>query len=362
MIQAMHLPHSVNGSQLVGAGRNHTDSRTPAPILPVSSRLLTYKYWMTTVINPSMALLQLPSELLLHILSHVGASFFYEDLHRLRVSKRWYSLTWLILARELHLDLRSLPRLLANEAAFERIRPHIGSVNLSLHFLDKTVPDEPSVDDKCIVEANSCLDQLVAPLRRCPQFKALSIVAALDLFGLSTGSIGRLLSVSPLTSLHIDIPSRMALWLGRPGYNDHTAHLCCCINALLPSLRRLSCRLHLICDKLLEPLPNDANGPLKLEELIINLTQPPFTDVGPSYPRNCAAILWPFEPTRKAIKRQATELVARLAKPRMVRVIEYGIRDTPQEIYAYDAITRRRTVLDLDAEWDAEGRAIADEA
>ncbi|KAK3299581.1 uncharacterized protein B0H64DRAFT_389071 [Chaetomium fimeti] len=306
-----------------------------------------------------MALLQLPSEVLLHMLDGVGASFFYKDIRRLHVSKRWYSLAWLIMAREVHLNLRTLPRLLENEEVFGRIRTHLSSVNLYLHFLGKTVRDDPSPDDKCVVEANSFLDQLVVPLRHCPQLKSLSIIAALGLFGLSTGSIGSLLSVCPLTSLHIDIPIRLALWRGRPGYNDHTAHLCRCINALLPSLRRLSCRLHLICDQLLEPLPDDANGPLKLEELIINLTQPSFTGQGRHHPRNCGSILAPFEPVQKAIENQAEALVARLNNPRMVRVIGYGV--LLQEIYAYDAITKRRTRLEPDAEWDAEGQVVADE-
>ncbi|EAQ90339.1 predicted protein [Chaetomium globosum CBS 148.51] len=307
-----------------------------------------------------MGLLQLPSEILLHILNHVGASFFHQDPSRLRVSKRWYSLAWLILAQDPHLSLQTLPRLLANEETFGRIQPHVGSVNLVLHFPDKTVRDCANVDDKRVVEANSHLDQLAVLLRHCPQLKALSLVAQVDFFGLSTGSIGSLLSASPLTSLHIDIPIRLALWRGRPGYNDHTAHLCCCINALLPSLRRLRCRMHLICGRLLEPLPDDANGPLKLEELIINFTQSPFTGPGRRDPRSCDSILAPFRPTQQVIEAQAEALAARLPNARMVRVIGYGPRKL-RGIYAYNAITKRREMLNFYTEWDASGTVLADE-
>lgn len=325
----------------------------------IASLFPTYEPRIVAIMAP-MTLLQLPSEILLHVLDHVGASFFHQDIHRLCVSKRWYSLAWLILAQDLHLSLQTLPRFLANEGSFERIRPHVGSANLLLHFLDKTVQDRANVDDQCIIEANSYLDQLADLLRQCPQLKALSITAQLGFFGLSTGSIGRLLSTCPLTSLHIDIPIRLALWRGRPGYNDNTAHLCCCINALLPSLRRLSCRLHLICGRLLEPLLDDANGPLNLEELIINFTQPPFTGPGRRDPRRCDSILAPFGPTQLVIEAQATALAARLPNPRMVRVIGYGPL-TASGIYAYDAITKRRELLDFDAEWDADGKVLADE-
>jgi len=307
-----------------------------------------------------LTLLQLPSEILLHILGHVGASFFRQDISRLCVSKRWYNLAWLIQAQDLHMTLQTLPQFLANDETFGRIRTRVASVNLVLHFLDKTIRDRANVDDKSVVEANSYLDQLAILLRSSPQLKTLSIIAQLDFFGLSTGSIGSLLSACPLTSLHIDIPIHLALWQGRPGYNDHTAHLCSIINSMLPSLRRLSCRMHLICGRLLEPLPDDANGPLKLEELIINFTQPPFSGPGRRDPRCCNSLLAPFGLTQPVIEAQATALAARLANPRMVRVIGYGPRSA-EGIYAYDAITKRRIFLDFDAEWDADGKGVADE-
>ncbi|KAH6637218.1 hypothetical protein F5144DRAFT_569932 [Chaetomium tenue] len=316
---------------------------------------------MIVAMMAPMTLLQLPSEILLHILDHVGASFFHQDTNRLRVSKRWYSLAWLILARDPHLSLQTLARLLANEEAFGRIQPHVGSVNLVLHFVDKTAPDRPNVNDKRVVEANSHLDQLAVLLRQCPQLKALSIVAQVNFFGLSTGSIGSLLSACPLTSLHINIPTRLALWRGRPGYNDHIAHLCCCINALLPSLRRLRCRMHLICDRLLEPLPDDTNGPLKLEELIINFTHSPFIGRGRWNPRSCDSILAPFTHTQHVVEAQAAALAARLPNPRMVRVIGHGSREL-RGIYAYNAITKRREIFNFHTEWDAPGTVVADKS
>lgn len=313
--------------------------------------------------GPLMApitLLQLPSEILLHILDHVGSRFFHHDIRRLHVSKRWYSLAWVIQAQDLHFTLQSLPRFFANDEMFARIQTHVVSVSLGLHFLDKTIRDRANVDDKYVVESNSSLDQLAVLLGQCPQLKALSIITQSDFYGLSTGSIGSLLSACPLTSLHIDIPIHLALWQSRPGYNDYTAHLCCIINSLLPSLRRLSCRMHLICGRLLEPLPDDANGPLKLEELIINFTQPPFSGPGRRDPRCCNSLLAPFGLTQPVIEAQATALAARLANPRMVRVIGYGPRSA-EGIYAYDAITKRRIFLDFDAEWDADGKGVADE-
>jgi hypothetical protein len=118
--------------------------------------------------------------------------------------------------------------------------------------------------------------------------------------------------------------------------------------------------MHLICGRLLEPLPDATNGPLKLEELIINFTQPPFSGPGRRDPRCCNSLLAPFGLTQLVIEAQATALAATLPNPRMVRVIGYGPRSS-KGIYAYDAITKRRLFLDFDAEWDAEGKQVADE-
>ncbi|KAK4154791.1 hypothetical protein C8A00DRAFT_32386 [Chaetomidium leptoderma] len=309
-----------------------------------------------------MALLQLPSELLFHILSLVGSPFFSQDARRLTVSKRWYQIAWLVTARELDITpqsgLLSLPRFLANEEVFGRVQTHLKSVKLSLEGFDADpraeLVDETNADleEEWIAQTDRHLEALATKLQRCPQLECLTLIAPLDVYYLEVGPFAKLLSMRHLTVLDVDMGGLCPV----NAFPDSETHLCRSINSRLPSLRRLRCRMYRICDTILMP-PEDGVS-LRLKEVIINLARTQHANgcsvrfpiyicaSPPGYPRS----------TRADIERRATALAARLETPRMVRVIDVVRGD----IHAFDAITGRRMVLAPGAEWDADGKTIVE--
>jgi hypothetical protein len=285
-----------------------------------------------------MALVQLPSELLLRILGYVGSQFFSQDVRRLAVSKRWYSIAWLILAEECHLTCRTLPRFLTNEEAFERTQTHLRSIDLLVAF---QAPShlELYFEEPWLAETNDRLTKLAVKLRRCPLLGRLHLVLSNNVFGLQPSSIPGLLSLPNLTTLELEVGYHSVIPV-----RDDRKHLCCCINALLPSLRRLRCRMISVCERLLEPLPTEQ--PLELEELILNLTDDEaIIFYGASdFPRRCLDDRnRDFSLVRDAVEAQATALAARMRNPRMVRIISYRERTAPSNVYAFDALSGRRS-------------------
>ena len=94
-----------------------------------------------------MPLLQLPAELLLLILNHVGREFFAQDPRRLAVSKQWHDLAWPVLVRDLRLTTASLVRFTADPALLARSQRHItllSSLSHPTHHLTTLTIDTAS--------------------------------------------------------------------------------------------------------------------------------------------------------------------------------------------------------------------------
>jgi hypothetical protein len=234
-----------------------------------------------------MALLQLPPELLLHVIGYLGPELFGQDIRRLTVSRTWYDFAWKVLVRDLRFTPQSLRRFIDDDAVLARSQPYVTTIQLYLGghgVLNHSQPPltgEPvpvSDDDEWAAELNSSLVKLVATLRRCPALRSLELKSrALDIQRrqyLTAQPLADLLSVRHLTSLVFDTAS---CHLNSP---DGT-HLCRSINTLLPSLRRPHCRMDMVCEALLELPPGDA--PLALEEIIVNLSISQLSDTYTSY-------------------------------------------------------------------------------
>lgn len=65
--------------------------------------------------------MQLPNELLLSILRHLGPEFFQEERQRLTVCKRWYTVARLVHYEALHISVNELPEILCSEGKDERL-------------------------------------------------------------------------------------------------------------------------------------------------------------------------------------------------------------------------------------------------
>lgn len=340
--------------------------------------------------------MQLPPELLLLIFGCLGTGFFREDLGRLTVSKQWWHLAWTVLVRHLQFDnLSSLEKFTKHEAVVAQSQPYINTVSLSIGFrqplhVNKThvtksrsrrrakkltilpeaelfgVASSKSTARKATVstnavgedgiknepsQLNSSLTTLAATLQGCHAMRSLKVEIQLPRAArpLVLGKpLVDLLSVPHLTSLHYDTGGCL---LAPTEYSG--THRCRSISAMLPSLRRLRCRMERMCEDLLAPPPGEA--PLALEEVIVYLTAPQCVhDV-----KSCRfPDVFYLRHIRELMEKQARALVARLANPRMVRVITHealpGVRG-PLMPYALDVIEGKRTKLRFNAEWDAEG-------
>ena len=306
-----------------------------------------------------MTLVELPAELLGQILRDVGSEFFFQDARRLTLSKRWYNAAWPVLTQDIKLSSTTLPLLLENRKALEQIGPHLNSISLHLKsFFDEyrarlqsDEADSSLLEEEWSTETNSRLDDLATVLQDCPRLHGLRVTASLETCNLAAAPLVRLLATPNLTSLDLDIAGYY-LVNGGTGFDDEP-HLCEIINALLPTLHRLRCRMYFLCEDILGPL-TVGDGPLKLEEVIINLTRADCVGRPGGFPRRCRTIFGdPFSVTEE-IEAGATELVARMSNPKMVRVISF--RPNSYKAYAFDAITGRRSwFTDLEGEWDAKG-------
>ncbi|KAI8629335.1 hypothetical protein F5Y19DRAFT_432287 [Xylariaceae sp. FL1651] len=326
-----------------------------------------------------MSLLQLPTELLLHILGYLGPEFFRQDITRLTISTRWYRLAWQLLVRDLQLTTRSLVRFTKDEAVLLRSHPFITTVQLSFYGFNDPKPltqiahhaKDPDDTDgitiyERILQLNSSLATLATMLHRCPCLRDLKIKAGPGDPQYLEHNLGRrgyllakplasLLSVHHLTSLELDTAGSYPL----SDAGDSGTHLCCSIGSLLPSLRRLRCRMDIICDALLKPAIQDT--PLNLEELIINLSLSELSDSVTSYryPRRCgSASVESTLQLRATIESQATKLSRQLSSPRMVRIISHELPSFA--IYGFDALTGQRVRLKPGMQWDADGELVED--
>lgn len=318
-----------------------------------------------------MSIAQLPSEIILQILGYLGSEFFAHDTRKLTISRTWYDLAWRVLVRDLHLTPRSLRRFTENEeAVLRRSSPYITTIELLLDVgIESTsihsLPTNDSLNasgnvggiDSCPARLDLSLAKLAAALPRCPKIRSLRIQARGQGSSpspdhpsyLNTATIAALFSPPHLTSLDLDTAGCRL----KPSQNGNI-HLCRSINSLLPSLRRLRCRMEDICERLLEHPPGD----MVLEEVIINLSisQLCVTITSYRYPNCCQTGVKSFPQLKLALETQAAKLATKLRNPRTVRIISHDLPSL--DVLAFDAITGKRVRLENNAEWDADGELV----
>jgi hypothetical protein len=234
----------------------------------------------------------------------------------------------------------------------------------------QTVVLDLAVVEQWTARLNSSIFCLGAILRPCAQLRHYKLEARPEHHEPGHGLVPRaylaapalisLLSVGHLTTLHIDMGGTYFTRLPRP---SDGIHLCSTVNTLLPTLRRIRCRMCSICDDLLEPPAGDKR--LCLEEVIINLSLSELSDFYTSYryPTGC----WPvsgetasFQQLRSSVERQVRTPATRLENPKMVRVLSHTF--PALQVYAYDALADQRILLASDAPWNADGEVAEEDA
>lgn len=316
-----------------------------------------------------MTLLRLPAEILLLIVRLLGSEFFRRDTRRLTVSKWWYELAQPVLLRDLQFSPRSLSRFLRADIS-SLVHRHTRTVNIPFEgiqgrreILSASLECREKVISAWTTNVANDLTSLAAILQDCRNLHSLKLkprskwraqtVFVQTFF--SSAALIPLLSVGHLTSLDLDTIST-----GIDGASSRpAAHLCEDISALLPTLRRLRCRMRKICPRILSP-PGD--GTLStLEEVIINLNLGDLCHQAPSQQAyRCGVFAHGIPSTWKAeMESGATDLVNRMAAPRVVRVLSRAFPGPQME--CFDAITQRRRMLSPRAPWDADGDEVMDD-
>lgn len=312
--------------------------------------------------------MKLPPELLLIILGCLGPKFFRQDIGRLTVSKKWLDLAWRVHVRDLQLTESSLGKFIEGEAVFARCQPYVVTVKLCLQghnkFPSRSSSTDPpqSVPDEWASHLNSSLTKLATALQRCPGMRSLEVEARAASLQyqeyLMAKPLADLLSLRHLTSLDFDTASCCP---NQAQGSD--VHLCCSINILIPSLRRLRCRMDTVCEKLLDLPPGDT--PLALEDVIINLSLSKLSLSGTfttyRFTKRCPTLNsdgFTFVGLRDIMESRLTALASRARRPRIARIIFHRVPSF--DICAFDAITGKRSRLKANAEWDAEGEVMVE--
>ncbi|EEU38824.1 uncharacterized protein NECHADRAFT_83113 [Fusarium vanettenii 77-13-4] len=317
-----------------------------------------------------MNLLQLPTEILLIILRLKGSAFFRRNIRRLVVSKSWYELARLVLLQDLQLSAKSLPKFLKADmsslvhqhtrtvkVAFDVVRDRWAVSSGSRHVWRIVVTDWTTNVDNDLTSLASilqgCSNLRSLKLRPRPRPRPLGMISQT---WLSSDALVSLLSVGHLTCLEFDTVST--------GLRSTTSHrrsdICEVIRALLPTLRRLRCRMRKICPRIL--LPPEEGPLLSLEEVIINLNLgDPTSHDPPQHAYRCGIFVSGSPATWKAeMESGAKDLVDRMATPRVVRVLSRSPSGPQTE--CFDAIAQRRMMLAPSAAWDADGEEVVETA
>lgn len=321
-----------------------------------------------------MSLLQLPPELLSSIFEFLGPEFFRQDIRLLTISKQWYAHAWRALVKDLRLTVRTVQQFARNgSASLAEIRPHVNTVILSFggDVPRRSHDDESADGDTESRDASvwsdglyTALAALAAQLQESPRLRHLGFKWEPENPGAFSprvqkvsrvpAALNQFFTLRQLTSLEFDMANSQSLLQGRSG----GVHYCVSINSLLPSLRRLRCRMACVCDALLKP-PEDGRS-LQLNELIVNLCVAKFK--GPAgWFRTCdrCPFAGEYMDVKEDLKEAASKLVRSMSNPQMVRIVWH--RREPYRVYAFDAITRQRLRLHDNTRWDADGTVLEED-
>lgn len=332
-----------------------------------------------------MALLRLPSEIILQIFEDVGSSYFRLNIERLTISKLWCDFALSMCFQDLRISQRTLKQLFDppyKQTSLRCAMSSMKSMSLTLVGFDrwKLSPKDSDNDvsrtrrggrrrqEDWIADIDLHLIRLNMVLRGSPKLRSLRIHATSELHPghlilgrrsyLIFPRIRDLITIENLTSLELDLCGTQ-LKQGDGFWRGQGNHICPQIAMLLKSLHRLRLRLRCICPEAVR-LPQDTSN-LRLEEMIINLSIYYESAIIKSvyHASRCEAYIEPFPELYADMEREILLLVPKLASPKMVRILS---RQGPDKaLLAFDAMIDRTVRLSEDAEWDDEGELERDD-
>lgn len=257
------------------------------------------------------------------------------------------------------------------------IREHVQTVNVALEGFEKwhsalftLNPTESSDVDFEVVntwtsELNGYMAALAGILQQCTRLRLLRLEARRERHPpqlclqrrdyLMALPLASLLSISHLTCLEVDTAGTYLIDTS----TTSRVHLCNNISAMVPTLRRLRCRMSSIC-----PTIFNVSGSgllLDLEEVIINLSLSDIcgSDTSYRYPSRCGVIPGDnFLRLKADMESHAREFVLALNNPRLVRILWHTFPGL--DLHSFDVLTERRMILAPGAPWNADGEEIED--
>lgn len=249
----------------------------------------------TTEPSSMNLLFSLPPELLHPIFSLVGVENFRQDARRLCVCKKWYAYARPVLLGSLRLqseDLYPMWRATRRGGTLKAAQKMTKHVDLT-------------IDTRWFEDMSAWrLEVLAQKLNELTALHTLDIRPGEWKLSIPTRIFSGFVALRQLTTLQIDL-SNINFWRGG-------AHLCDFIHQLIPTLKRLRCRLSRICDDLLESPPGD------LEELILCVS--PVESLG-FYTRHCSAGHKYDGEHRAALEERLVQFAASMHEPKIVRLV-----------------------------------------
>ncbi|KAF2462814.1 uncharacterized protein BDR25DRAFT_122562 [Lindgomyces ingoldianus] len=339
-----------------------------------------------------MSLLQLPPEILIQVMNHVGSSYFREDLGRLTVCKQWFRFARTACFKDLQLFQKTLRRLLSSREVGRSlllIKDSLEILDLGLKGFEgwSSIPESQSYpqDVNALVASSwdgdlgralltawtTALDndlaQLAITAKESRKLRIIRIQASSEHHPLlpllprrdylSLSTIRAFLSGKNLTALELDLCG--TLLMPRQEHRDDF-HVCTSIGALLTTLRRLRLRMRSICADVLRPQHHDTS--LRLSEVLINLSlsnESPMT-TSAAHSTRCGPTGGGFLKLKADIEDQAEALAAHMVSPKIIRILTHTL---PQlEMRSLDVLTGKCMKLADDMAWEDDGGTVQDDS
>jgi hypothetical protein len=325
-----------------------------------------------------MALLELPAELIFHVMDYVGSTYFHQDLSRLTVCKEWYRYALPSSYKDISLSQSSLQSLLKTPNVAHTLTSICTSLDtLSIVFTGNERPnhsttfdisstDSTGADNEAAMSSPVILDaDLARPARtakeaqklRCVHIRAPNGHASISLQPLHhelvrASTIQGFLSAQNLAVLDID-PCGKSL-VPPPEGGEHICHS---IGSLLATLTHLRLRMRTICVDALTPPKHAMN--MRLTEVIVNLSLYDETLV-PSPATHATPCTGGGKlKLKNDMEGRAKDILKSMSSPKTVRVLTHTLPKL--RIRSLDVLTDKYMELEEGAAWDDDGRTIVDD-
>ena len=359
-----------------------------------------------------MFLLALPSEILILIFNYLGSAYFRKGPGQLTICKDWYRFAQVVLYRHLELTPAILRQVCSSEHADKSlllIQESTESLDITMKGYTKwmtvRVPQGHPRDAfsfwrrgagrALLTEWTSTLNKDLARLavvaQKSRKLRWMRVDAQVERHSLhrnfahrnylSVRVVQSLLSLDNLQVLELDLGGTglSRLPKKKDGDGDNELHACKAVGALLLTLCRLRLRMGSICaDALRPPSPpfpassgqTDCRGDLRLSEVLVHLglyhgSSDSTTLASASYCSRCAFAGEDgasggggFPELMAEMESQAGALAARMAKPKVVRVLAHTLPYA--QVYASDILSGRRIRPNDSSVWDDDGYSVSD--